>query len=247
MDNTFIATTFDWDHRNPSDWQDFLNRAFRKLRIPVKLSPPQPDMANIEVRMNLFHLLKQTVDYDVKGDVVELGCNSGDSTIVMQRILTALAPEKQVHAFDSFEGLPELSEEDKKDNIYHKGLMAVRQEAMVVKFNALGLRLPKIHKGWFEDTVPKHLPERISFALIDGDLYGSTKYVLPYVYERMTPGAIGMIGVYYDEKLLPRKNLSGGYRSPGVKRAVDEFFKDKPEKIGVLYANENSNGYFRKR
>ena len=101
-------------------------------------------------------------------------------------------------------------------------------------------------KGWFEATVPKELPERISFVLIDGDLYESTRHVLPHVYERMSPGAIGMIAVYYDPAVFPRKGISGGYMSPGVKRATDEFFKDKPEKVHLLYANEYSNGYFRK-
>ncbi|HOY28766.1 MAG TPA: TylF/MycF/NovP-related O-methyltransferase, partial [Flavobacteriales bacterium] len=102
------------------------------------------------------------------------------------------------------------------------------------------------HKGWFEATIPSQLPERISFALIDGDLYESTKHVLPHLYERMAPGAIGMIAVYYDEAIYPRKALAGGYKSPGVKRATDEFFRDKPEKVSLLYANEYSNGYFRK-
>jgi O-methyltransferase len=246
MDNAFIATTFDWDHRTPTSWQRFSNKVFRKLRIPVRLSPAPSDMANIEARMNLFHLLEQTVANKVPGDVVDLGCNAGDSTIVMQRIITELDPSKEVHAFDSFEGLPELTENDRKDNVYGKGYMAAGLDLFTRKFRTLNLKMPHTHKGWFEETVPKHLPEKISFALFDGDLYESTRHLLPHVYERMSPGAIGMIAVYYDETILARRGISGGYRSPGVKRATDEFFKDKPEKISVLYANEYSNGYFRK-
>ncbi len=246
MDNTFIATTFDWDHRTPKGWQRFANKVLRKLRTRSQLTPLPSDMANVEARMNLFHLLEQTVANKVPGDVVDLGCNAGDSTIVMQKIITALAPEKQVHAYDSFEGLPELTENDSKDGVYSKGYMAAGLELFTQKFNALGLKMPHTHKGWFEVTVPSQLPDRISFALLDGDLYESTKHLLPHVYERMAPGAIGMIAVYYDEKIYPRTDLAGGYRSPGVKRATDEFFKDKPEKVHVLYANEYSNGYFRK-
>lgn len=246
MDNAFIATTFDWDHRTPRDWHRFTNKVLRKLGFRSQLIPTPSDMANVEARMNLFHLLEQTVANSVPGDVVDLGCNAGDSTIVMQRVITALAPEKTVHAFDSFEGLPELSTNDSKDGVYQKGYMAAGIELFNRKFNALGLKLPRTHKGWFERTVPAELPERISFALIDGDLYESTKHVLPHVYARMAPGAIGMIAVYYDETIYPRKDLAGGYRSPGVKRACDEFFKDKPEKVSLLYANEYSNGYFRK-
>ncbi len=246
MDNAFIATTFDWDHRTPKGWQRQINRVMKKLGIPVKLTPPQPKMANIEVRMNLFHLMEQTVVNKIPGDVVELGCNAGDSTIVMQRILTELDPTKQLHAYDSFEGLPEISENDKKDGIYQRGFMAAGLDLFTRKFEMLKVKMPHIHKGWFEETVPAKLPERISFAFVDGDLYESTKHVLPHVYERMSPGAIAMFAVYYDEKIFPRKGVSGGYTSPGVKRATDEFFKDKPEKVSLLYSCENSNGYFRK-
>lgn len=246
MHNAFIATTFDWDHRSSTAWQRFTNKVLRKLRIPVKLSPPQPYQANVEVRMNLFHLLDQTIAFNVPGDVVELGCNDGDCTIVMRKMLDEMAPQKELHAFDSFEGLPEPGENDRNDGVYGKGNMAVPAERLVEKFKQLGLKLPHLHKGWFEHTVPKELPERISFALIDGDLYSSTMDVLPHVYERMSPGAIGMIAVYVDEEVFPRPGLPGHYKSPGVKRAVDEFFADKPEKVSLLYSCENSNGYFRK-
>jgi hypothetical protein len=55
-----------------------------------------------------------------------------------------------------------------------------------------------------------------------------------------------MIAVYYDESIFPREGLPGEFRSPGVKRATDQFFADKPEKVSLLYAGEYSNGYFRK-
>lgn len=247
MDNAFIATTFDWDHRTPTGRQRLLNKILRKLKLRAQVTPTRSDMANVESRINLFHLLEQTVSNKVAGDIVDLGCNAGDSTIVMQKVVKALAPDKQVHAYDSFEGLPELSANDSRDGVYQKGYMAAGLELFESRFKALGLKMPHTHKGWFEATVPSELPDQISFALIDGDLYESTRHVLPHVYERMSPGAIGMIAVYYDESVFPREGLAGGYRSPGVKRATDEFFKDKPERVSVLYANEYSNGYFRKQ
>ncbi|MBS1942598.1 MAG: class I SAM-dependent methyltransferase [Bacteroidetes bacterium] len=246
MHNTFIATTFDWDHRTPVRWQRLANKVLRKLKIPMMLTPPQPYLTSVEVRMNLFHLLDQTIAFGIPGDVVELGCNEGDSTIVMRMMLDEMAPEKELHAYDSFEGLPEISGDDQQDGVYAKGNMAVPPDLLTAKFKKLGLKLPVIHKGWFEDTVPKQLPGKISFALIDGDLYSSTMAVLPHVYERLSPGGIGMIAVYVDDEVFPRPGLQGYYKSPGVKRAVDEFFADKPEKVNLLYSCENSNAYFRK-
>lgn len=246
IDNAFIATTFDWDHRTPKNWQRLVNKALRKLKVGVQITPVPGLMANVEARMNLFFLLEQVVANAVPGDVVDVGCNAGDSTIVMQKVIAGLHAGKEVHAYDSFEGLPELSAIDAGDQIYGKGYMASDLDQFKGRFSALGLQLPHVHKGWFQDTIPAELPDRISFALIDGDLEESTAHVLPHLYERMSPGAIGLVAVYYDPAVFPRKGLGGGYRSPGVKRATDKFFKDKPEKVSLLYANEYSNGYFRK-
>lgn len=39
MDNTFIATTFDWDHRTPKGWQRFANKVLRKLSDTFAIDP----------------------------------------------------------------------------------------------------------------------------------------------------------------------------------------------------------------
>jgi len=223
------------------------NKVLNKLRLNAQLVPKPPGMASIEARMNVFHLASQTAAYQVIGDVIEVGCNAGESSIVLQKVLHAYAPEKQLHVFDSFEGLPELQKEDAKDGVYEKGAMTAKLEHFKKNFSDVGLELPHIHKGWFEETVPSCLPDQVSFALVDGDLYSSTKHLLPHVYERLTPGAICLFGVYYDDAILPRPYTASPFKSPGVKRACDEFFKDKPEKVSVLYAGEYSNGYFRKQ
>ncbi len=72
--------------------------------------------------------------------------------------------------FDSFEGLPEIGEEDRKDNVYAKSDVATPEEALYKNFAAVHLDPPHVHRGWFEDTVPEHLPGKISFAIVDGEL-----------------------------------------------------------------------------
>jgi O-methyltransferase len=246
MDNAFVATYFDWDHRSPRPRHRWVNGILRRLRLNAQLTPRTPDLATVEARINIFHLVSQTIAYNVPGDVVEVGCNAGESSIVIQKVLSEQASEKQFHVFDSFEGLPELQEQDAKDGIYGKGWMDAKLDLFKKNFSDVGLKLPQIHKGWFEDTIPSGLPDQISFAIVDGDLYTSTKHVLPHVYERLAPGAICLFGVYYDEQIFSRPYTASAYKSPGVKRACDEFFRDKPEKVSVLYAGEYSNGYFRK-
>ena len=94
MDNAFIATSFDWDHRTPRGWQRTANRVLRRLRINGQLTPLPPIMATVEARMNLFHLLEQTIAMQVPGDVLDLGCNAGESTFVMQKMVSALLPTR---------------------------------------------------------------------------------------------------------------------------------------------------------
>lgn len=247
MDNAFIANYFDWDHRTQKPWHRLASKVLRRLRLDAMLTPSQPLMANVESRMNLFHLLEQTLAYRVPGAVVEIGCNAGEGAIVIQTLLTAWGSTKPFHAFDSFAGLPPLTESDVTDQVYREGFMHADIEHLKRNFAAVNLPLPTLHKGWFEDTVPAQLPDQISFALLDGDLYTSTRHILPHVYARMSPGAIGLFGVYYDEAILSRPHSLAPYKSPGVKRATDEFFADKPERVHVPYANEYSNGYFRKQ
>jgi O-methyltransferase len=198
--------------------------------------------------MNVFHLASQTIAYKVPGDMVEIGCNSGESSVVISEVLRSFGSDKELHCFDSFKGLPELEGLDASDGVYGAGWMSAGRQQFNDNFRIAGLEPPAhVHEGWFEDTIPAMLPDKISFAIIDGDIYSSTKYVLPHVYERMSPGAIALFGIYYDESVFRRDHTIPQYKSPGVKRATDEFFADKPEKVAVLYANEYSNGYFRKQ
>ena len=138
MENTFIATYFDWDHRTPREGHRLANRVLNKLRLNGRVIPKTPGMSSVETRMNIFHLASQTAAYKVAGDVVEVGCNSGESSIVIQKVLHECAPEKQFHVFDSFEGLPELQGQDLKDGIYDKGSMTARLEEFKKTFPMLG-------------------------------------------------------------------------------------------------------------
>jgi O-methyltransferase len=246
MDNTFIATYFNWDHRTPQNKHRYANKILNLLGVDGKIVPKPPDMANIEARMNIFHLMRHVAVSGIPGDVVEVGCNAGESSIVIQKVLNEYAPEKEFHVYDSFEGVPEVKGQDAKDNVYTTGSMSVSESTLYNNFAEVGLTPPHVHKGWFEDTVPSELPDQLSFAIVDGDLYSSTKHILPYVYERLSPGGICLFGIYYNEAIFRRDNTPDCYKSPGASKAIDEFFADKPESVSLLYANEYSNGYFQK-
>lgn len=175
------------------------------------------------------------------GHVVELGCNRGQASTLLQTIIEEYDPSRRLHVYDSFEGLPALDEKD-AGSPYAAGTLEATRDALLANFKRQGLRPPEIHKGWFNETLPNGLPDPIAFAYLDGDLYDSIKVSLEHVYPKLSPGAICVIDDYADPVAHPESwNLL-----PGVKAACDEFLADKPEKVSCLYAAEMSHGYFRK-
>lgn len=165
----------------------------------------------------------------ISGDVVELGCNIGTTSIFLQ---TYLNGAKKLHCYDSFEGFPEKSPQDYGAD-YHfefkKGGCAVPELEFYLSFTKRGIPLPEIHKGWFKNA---EFPEKISFAFFDSDFYTSIRDSWEKVYPRLEKGAIVCIHDY-DWDVLP-----------AVKLATEEFLADKPEKGTVI--NDNFIGIFRK-
>ncbi len=202
-------------------------------------------MGSVESRCNLFHLASQVIEFGVPGDFVEVGCNAGESSVVLQKVMQTLDPTRKLYLFDSFEGTPDPDVRD--EGAYSKGDMTASQNEVLSNFKTMGLPLPEIHPGWFDDTLPKGLPNRIAFSLIDGDLYSSTMTALQNVYPRLVPHSVCILAVYCDPKVFTPLTTSLKYRSPGVKKACDEFFADKPEKVSVLFSGHYTAGYFRKK
>ena len=246
-DNFFIAQWFHWKVAGIADVSAkvaLVNRLLRKLGFWVSLQPPRENggMTNVEQRMNLWHFASQVLAYRVPGSFVELGCNEGHSSVLIQKVIEDFDPLREFHVYDSFEGLPALRPED-GDTRYGQGQMRTTREKLLANFSRYGLRVPAIHPGWFEDTLPTQLPDTICFAYLDGDLYESIKVSLQYVYPRLSRGAICVFDDYADPAVWPQ----AWNELPGVKRACDDFFADKPEKVTFLYSGEMSHGYFYKQ
>jgi len=199
-------------------------------------------MTNIEQRINMYHLVSQVLAYRVPGELVELGCNEGQSSVLIQKIIELYDPSRTLHVFDSFEGLPAPTSADGEKAFLQEGKLKTTREVLIENFKKKHLRLPKIHQGWFDQTLPKELPDEICFAYLDGDYYESILVSLQYVYPRLASGAICLIDDYAD----PLSDPSGWNKLPGVKKACDEYLAGKREEMSGLYAGEMSHGFFRK-
>jgi len=125
------------------------------------------------------------------GLFLEFGVEKGASANFIAGLIARGGSSAVLHAFDSFEGLPESWD----------GTFETRG-----KFTVSGKipRLPsnvEVHKGWFEATLPgfrgAHAGATISLLHIDCDLYSSTRTVLDQIGDLLLPGSI----VVFDEYL----------------------------------------------
>ena len=238
MDNFFISQPPFTHSRTASPLVKFINKGLGFLKWAERLQPmpnSHVDMCTIEQRINYFHLLTNTIANNVAGDVIELGCFTGQCAMLFQKIIQENNADKQLHLYDNFES---------------KFTISGSVEAILKQnFIDAQLALPVIHKGYFSDTIPGELPESISFVHVDCGLGGSPEehkkillYCLQFVYPRMSEGAICVLMDYHEKSTAN----AGINHNPGVNMATDEFFADLPEKIISLYGNQYSHAYFTK-
>jgi len=149
----------------------------------------------------------------IAGDIAEVGVYQGASA----KLIAEFKKEKQLQLFDSFEGLPKLQELDKTN--FYEGQFAASYSR--VKEYLAPYRGINLHKGFFPETGAFVKDKIFSFVHLDVDIYESTRACLDFFYPRLNHGAV----------LLSHDYIN----SPGVKRAFDEFFADKPEPILELY------------
>ena len=164
-----------------------------------------------------YEIVKLTVD--VPGHVLEFGCYHGTNLVYMTKILQLLSPHnlKKVFGFDSFEGLTQLSSQDKlpdSEIANYKGNRDMLEE--VISVYDLD-EIIQLKVGYIEETLPKFVEENghllISLVYIDTDLYASTKVILEECWPRLSVGGL----VVFDE----------GYhdRFPGEGQAMQEFLQ----------------------
>ena len=192
----------------------------QKTNMPAKQSDYPQQVSAVETA-TILELLESTVTANVPGDVVEFGCYKGDTSILLQKLLHSTgATDKTLWLYDSFEGLPPKTAEDASvaGDSFKAGELFVTKREVIAKFKKAGLRVPRIKKAFFEDLLDQDLPPQISFAFLDGDLYGSIKTSLALVAPRLTPGAIIVVHDYNNPEL------------PGSAKAVDEYLRAHPTK-----------------
>jgi O-methyltransferase len=180
---------------------------------------------------SLFHQIKYCEENGIEGDYVEAGTWNGGGIGFMALANQRFSPNRRViHAFDSFQGIPEPTHRDPKswfeDDLGLKAedckgrlrsvnkVIAPRESLEQLMFKDLNFPVEylKIYEGWFQDTVPaaaKNI-EKIALLRLDGDLYESTRVCLEHLFPRVVHGGFVII----DDWCLS-----------GAREAVEEFLK----------------------
>ncbi len=192
----------------------------------LKNYPIISDQVTREELGRILELFEKSLKNNIEGDVVELGCYVGTTTLFLSRLLLAHKSAKTLHAYDSFEGLPPKTTKDESPagEQFKAGELRAQRSVFVKHFKQAGLPLPVMHKAWFSDLTPDDMPEKISLAFLDGDFYESIHDSLTLVWPRLAKGAIVIVDDYQSEAL------------PGAKRAVDEWLVTHPARLQVAYS-----------
>jgi predicted O-methyltransferase YrrM len=122
-----------------------------------------------------------------EGLICEFGVFKGQSINWM----AAWFPDRIIHGFDSFEGLPE------DWTGYNQAASHFDLQGIVPKVAAN----VRIHKGWFNESLPEFLKEHpgpVAFIHIDCDIYSSTRDALFLLAPRIQPGTIIAFDDYHN-------------------------------------------------
>jgi O-methyltransferase len=181
-------------------------------------------MTSNEKLFALITASRYVVDQGIPGAIVECGVWRGGSMQAVARTLLAKGvDDRDLHLFDTFEGMPEPGERDRRhDGAAAAELLRTRPKGAKVwaiaglddvraGMEQTGYPAERVHyhPGRVEETVPAEAPDEIALLRLDTDWYDSTKHELEHLYDRVPSGGVILLDDY-------------GYWE-GAREAVDEF------------------------
>lgn len=163
----------------------------------------------------ILQKLEYILDSQLEGDIVEMGCYVGTTSLFIRRVMNERHTDKAFHVYDSFAGLPEKVAHDSSaaGDQFKAGELLAKKSQFVTNFKKANLRLPVVHKGWFHELAAEDVPNKIAFAFLDGDYYESIHDSLKLVWPKLVPGAVVIIDDYQNEAL------------PGAAKAADQWLQ----------------------
>ncbi len=205
-------------------WNYWWGRIFNvKLPNNVKpfIEPTTGCSANINI---MLYLLDETSQ--LKGDIAECGVFQGATLSSFSYMLGKNGDKRAIYGFDSFEGFGDIAGRERlqgdtahidlETNMFkNTSILRITDKLKLVGVEAANINLVK---GFFEDSLGTYNDHKYSFVHLDCDLAESYLTCLNFFYSRMNKGGIILFDEYNDPV----------YAQATI--AIDNFFKDKPEK-----------------
>ncbi|HLJ56275.1 MAG TPA: TylF/MycF/NovP-related O-methyltransferase [Chthonomonadaceae bacterium] len=173
---------------------------------------PRQNLARFLARYEIFRRI-----VDVQGSIVECGVLFGGGLMSFAQLSAILEPynfQRRVIGFDTFEGFPEIADEDlrglpdRKSAHLRKGGFAapcayedLLQAVAVFDRNRFLSHFPKVHvvKGDFAQTSAQYLTDHphlvVSCLYLDFDIYAPTRIALERFLPRIPKGGV----IVFDE------------------------------------------------
>jgi O-methyltransferase len=145
----------------------------------------------------------------------ECGVYQGGTSELLITVASIKKFDNYIRLFDSFEGLPNITQEDdvtsfKKGDFNTTSFEEVKEYLLMVQ-SARNFNKVTMHKGWIPHTFKGLEDDRISLAYIDVDLYKSVLDCLNFIYPRLVKGGYILLNDY------------GAPECKGATQAVKEF------------------------
>jgi hypothetical protein len=138
---------------------------------------------------------------EVRGDYLEFGVFQGRTFIRAYRSMAPQHAEMRFHAFDSFQGLPNVQGIDEGSHFF-AGQYNCDLSTFTANLQRAGVDLRRVSvvPGWFDATLTgeqgqRHRPGTVAAAWIDCDLYASTLPVLDFLTPHLQTGSV----IYFDD------------------------------------------------
>lgn len=141
------------------------------------------------------------------GEMAEVGVYRGGTA----RLLSRTCPEKIIHLFDTFSGMPPVDE----DIDLHREAEFSDAPLQSVQTYLADRKNLRFHPGTFPQTARDLADRRFCLVHVDVDIYRSVADCLDFFYPRLVPGGCLVFDDYDWEGC------------PGVKKALDEFLAGK--------------------
>jgi len=170
-----------------------------------------------EDRCYILYRLSQHCSH-LEGDFAECGVYKGGTAYIIAYALKRRSVQhKPLHLFDTFAGLPPMVDDDPSGlKPGQFGDVSIED----VKDYLQSFPFVFFHAGVIPEAFGEVTERRFAFVHVDVDLYQTAKDCCLFFYDRMASGSMLVFDNYGFQP----------YRA-AEKRAVDEFFNDKPESV----------------